>query len=124
MAYNYDSTNVGVPFVRAQCIVINYPVTQQVRVEIHQSEAIKLADNTVRELDQLPKIITGLNLADATPIPLVDVVTGAPLGPSVTMGQVMLSILAVVRKLQNEQAAQLQAEQPVILNAQEPGAVV
>lgn len=100
---NYDSSTVGVPYVRAHRIVIHYPIPSTgapPSAEIEQSEAVKLADGTSRFLSNIFTLNATFDLTDQTPIPLVDPTTGVALGPTVTVGQVMLSILAVVRKHQ------------------------
>lgn len=105
---NFDSTQVGVPYVRAHRIEIFYPDNSRFpSAIISQKVAVKLADGTIRSLpDELTPInVTFDMLTDgATPIPLVDPTTGAPLGPSTTLQQVMLGILAVVRKEQTKGA--------------------
>ena len=110
MSRNYDSTEVGVVYDRAHRIIIHYPESGTELLPwatIEQSEAVKLADGTVRRLDNLPSLQRSFNLTDDgnLPIPLVDPVTGAqivgPNGPMfTTLNQVMLGILAVVRQEQ------------------------
>lgn len=100
---NYDASAVGVPYVRANKITIHYPDNGLAPwATIEQTTAVQLADKTVRVLDKLPALTQTFDLTDQTPIPLVSPATGAPLGPTVTLGEVMLSILAVVRKVQVE----------------------
>lgn len=106
MPQNYDSTQVGVPYVRAHHIEIFYPEdSRRPQVIIRQKLAVKLADGTVRSLEQLPDIIKTFDMATdgSVPVPMVDPTSGAPLGPNTTLQQTMLSILGVVRKLQLEQ---------------------
>ncbi len=106
MAYNYDSTQVGVPYVRAHKIEIFYPVTNRhPQVVIHQQLAVKLADGSVRPLEDLPTLTTTFDMVidGATPIPLVDPTSGAPLGPNTTLQNTMLSNLAVIRREQLKQ---------------------
>lgn len=105
---NFDSSAVGVPYVRAHRIVIHYPEpgsnnTPWARIE--QSEAVKLADGTVRRLSDIETLERQFDMNDLTPIPLVHPETGAPLGQSVTLQQVMLSILAVVRHEQKREVS-------------------
>ncbi len=99
---NYNSTDVGVPYVRAHKIEIFYPVTNRhPQAIIGQQLAVKLADGTVRPLEELtPLTVTFDMVADTAAIPLVDPTSGAPLGPTTTLQQVMLGILAVVRREQ------------------------
>ena len=100
MSTNYDSSQVGVPYVRANKIIIDYSETGMPEVVVEQALAVKLADGTIREFDQIQSFSLVLNLQDTTPIPLVDPTTGANLGANTTLGQVMLGILAVIRKNQ------------------------
>lgn len=103
MARNYDSSNVGVPYVRVNRIEIFYPEDSRTpSAIISQKLAVKMADGSIRSLEELPPInVTFDMLTDGTvPVPLIDPTTGAPLGPSTTLQQVMLGILAVVRKEQ------------------------
>ncbi len=113
---NYDSSQVGVPYVRAPKINISYPPPGSGAAPyatIEQSEAVKLADGTARTLGSLATIEVNFNLADQSPIALVDPDTGAPLAPAAcaALGQlvssgnvnlplVMLCLLAVVRREQ------------------------
>lgn len=103
MPQNYDSTNVGVPYVRAHKVEIFYPVTNRYpQAIIGQQLAVKMADGTVRPLEELTPLTVTFDMAidGATPIPLVDPTSGAPLGMDTTLQQVMLGILAVVRSEQ------------------------
>lgn len=103
MSYNYDASQVGVPYVRAYRIEILYPDGgQRPRAVIEQSLAVKLADGTVRQLEDIPPIQAEFDMmADGlTPIPLIDPSTAAPLGVDTNLRNVMLAILAVVRKQQ------------------------
>ena len=113
---NYDSSAVGVPYVRAPKINITYPPPgsgASPYATIEQSEAVKLADGTARTLGSLSTIEATFNLADQSPIALVDPDTGAALSPATcaALGQlvasgnvnlplVMLCLLAVVRREQ------------------------
>lgn len=106
---NYDASQVGVPYVRAHRIVINYPDGGKLpTATIEQSEAVKLADGTVRALGNLPAIEASFDLAThgTDPIPLVSPENAEHLGADTSLNMVMLSILAVVR------AEQLKAEAP------------
>lgn len=100
---NYDASQVGVPYVRAHKITIHYPDNGGLPwAVIDQSLAVKLADGTVRKLQDLPSIQRSFDLTNdgALPIPLVSPDTGAAMGPSTNLNMVMLGILAVVRKEQ------------------------
>ena len=113
---NYDSTQVGVPYVRAPQINIQYPppgAGAAPYATIAQAEAVKLADGTLRSLGTLPTIEATFDLADQGAIALVNPDSGAPLDPATcaALGQlvasgninlplVMLCLLAVVRREQ------------------------
>lgn len=102
---NHDSTEVGVPYVRAHRIELLYPDNNRFpQAVIHQRLAVKMKDGSVRSLEDLTPInVTFDMLTDGTtPIPLVDPTSGAPLGPNTTLQQTMLAILAVVRREQNK----------------------
>jgi hypothetical protein len=103
---NFDASQVGVPYVRAHKITIHYPDKGLPPVVVvEQSLAVVMADKTVRQLEVLPTIQAELNLAtDAgKPIPLIDKDTGAPLGPTTTLGMVYMQLLAAVRQIQISQ---------------------
>ena len=103
MSQNFDASQVGVPFVRAHKIEIHYPDNGQMPwATIYQSLAVKLADGVVRKIEDLPEITRSFDMANdgADAIPLVSPVTGAALGPSTSLNQVMLDLLAVVRQEQ------------------------
>lgn len=105
MPQNYDSTQVGVPYVRANKVEIFYPVTNRhPQAIISQQLAVKMADGTIRPLEDIPPItVTFDMLTDGTvPIPLVDPTSGVTLGVNTTLQQVMLGILAVVRREQTK----------------------
>lgn len=100
---NYDASQVGVPYVRTHRIVINYPDNGQMpSVVIEQSLACKMADGSVRKLEDLESIFSSLDLQNdgSDPIPLVSPEDGSPLGPSTSLNMVMLGVLAVVRTKQ------------------------
>ncbi len=106
---NYNASQVGVPYVRAHRITINYPEPGRgiPWAVIDQSEAVKLADGSARRIGELPSLQRAFDLQTEgnTPIPLVSPDTGEPLvGPGgpmyTTLTQVMLGILAVVRREQ------------------------
>lgn len=105
---NYDSSAVGVPYVRAQRITIEYPdrgLPPTVRIE--QSLAVKMADGSVRELENKGSFSSSFNMAadGSKPIPLVFPDTGLAIGQNTTLNNTMLAILAVVRNEQNKQEA-------------------
>ena len=102
---NYDSTIVGVPYVRAQRIIINYPdAGKSPSATIEQSLAVKLLDGTVRQLENLPVLDVVFDFAadGSAAIPLVHPDSGSPIGANTTLNNTMLAILAVVRHEQNK----------------------
>lgn len=100
MTNNYDASKVGVPFVRAKKITIDYPdnnLTPSFSAE--QWLAVVLADGTVRNIEKQASLNAAVDLANDgdDPIPLIHPTTGQPLGANTTRKQVMLGILAVLR---------------------------
>lgn len=108
-ATNYDASQVGVPYVRAHRVTINYPDNKQMpTATIEQSLAVRMADGSARQLENLPAISCVLDFSKGNdPIPLVSNETGAPLGADTSLNQAFIAVLAVVRAEQNkaEQAA-------------------
>ncbi len=100
---NYDASQVGVPFVRAYRVDISYPDNGVLpSVVIEQALAVKLADGTVRRLENLNPINISIDLANDgnDPIPLVNPENGAALGANTSLNQTFLAILAVIRSKQ------------------------
>jgi hypothetical protein len=103
MAMKYDASVVGVPYVRAQRIIINYPdAGKSPSATIEQSLAVKLLDGTTRQLETIASINVDFDFVanGNAPIPLVFPDTGLPIGPNTTLNNTMLAILAVVRSEQ------------------------
>jgi len=102
MSTNYNSSSVGVPYVRANNITIQNPPGSLPIVTISQSNAVKLADGSIVELGPAPSFSFALDLATnaTTPIPLVDPTTGAALGANTTLQAIMIGMLAVIRQQQ------------------------
>ena len=104
MTANYDSSTVGVPYVRSTQVIINWPdsIDGLPKAIFSQCNAVILADNTVRNLDTIQTIEIPLDLAnnENNPIPLVNPTTGAALGANTTLNTVMVQILAVIRQAQ------------------------
>lgn len=106
---NYDASKVGVPYVRANRIVIDYPDAGQIPTAVvDMSLAVKLADGTVRNLDALAPLTINIDFAanGKNPVPLVSPEDGSSLGADTTLQMAFLSILAVIRQ------AQIKAETP------------
>jgi len=108
MSLNYDPSQVGVPYIRAQRIVITWPDGGQApAATIEQSWAVKLADGTVRKLADFPQIDATLDFTQGdAPIPLVNPENAQPLGADTTLNQAFLAVLAIVRKEQHEHNAE------------------
>lgn len=100
--FNYDASQVGVPYVRVDNLVIQYPKSGLPFVTLEQTKCVKLSDGTIAQIDVMPSISFPVDLiANAnTPIPIVNPANGAALGPSTTLQGTMLSILAIVRQQQ------------------------
>jgi len=102
---NYNSSAVGVPYVRANNITIQYPENQIPTVTVAQELAVKLADNTIAHLGPFESITFTLDMVNnaTAPVPLVDPTSGAALGPSTNLQSILLGILAIIRQQQNIQ---------------------
>lgn len=105
---NYDASQVGVPYVRAHRLTINWPDNGQMPTAvIEQSLGVKLLDGAVRELERLPALDVALDFANGNvPIPLVSPEDASPLGMDTTLNQAFVAVLAVIRQ------AQIKAETP------------
>lgn len=105
---NYNSTQPGTIYGRVKRIVIDYndqgapPV-----VTIERATAVSLADGTARALDTRAPIAFQVDLANAQNelFPLVHPTTSEPLGSDVSMQNVFLGVLAVVRAKERAQDA-------------------
>lgn len=116
---NYDTRSVGVPYLRVPRIEIGYPPPgsgESPDVTLHQVWAVKMADDSIQVLRNLPPeavINTPIDATAQTPITLVDPDSGDALAQPtrdaiaaaitsgvVTMPIAMLVILAVARSIQ------------------------
>jgi len=101
--HNYDSTEIGTPFVRVRDLRITYPAANTATIVCTEEEAVRLAGGAIRSLGDI-----GLFSFDVMPqdmqmmVPLVDPATGQALpgNPSMSYLQIMLGILAAVRAQQ------------------------
>lgn len=102
---NYDSSQVGVPYIRVPSIQIEYPQPLHASVKLSEVEAVMLADGSIRQLNELGEIsfmVTPAGMADV--LRLVDPTTGDDIpGATMTVQQLMLGILAMVRREQRKQ---------------------
>lgn len=103
---NYDSSQVGVPYVRVPTIQISYPQPLHGSIKFQEVEAVILADGTPRQLNELGErsfTVTPAQMSDV--IQLVDPTTGNDIpGQTTTVLQLMLGILAMIRREQLAQA--------------------
>ena len=108
MTMNYDASQIGVPYVRAHRLIISYPdAGQKPTAVVEQSLAVKLADGTVRKLENLTDLTFELDFTKGNdPLPLVNPDDATPLGQDTTLNQAFLAVLAVIR------AEQVRAETP------------
>ena len=101
---NYDSSQVGVPYIRVNNIAVQYNTNHLPVVTIQQMLAVKLADGSFVEIGPapVPSFTFTIDLIDNgnTAIPLIDPTTGASLGANTTANQTMLAILAAIRAQQ------------------------
>ena len=101
---NYNASTVGVPYVRVNNININYLPDMKAHVTFNQVMAVELADGSVVELGStpIPNATFALDMVSEinNSYPLVDNVTGANLGASMTLGQVLVGVLAIIRQNQ------------------------
>jgi hypothetical protein len=103
--FNYDSSSVGVPYVRVSNMHISYTTDSLCCVNASQELSVKLADGSIAIIEQLTPISFTIDLKTqgSEAFGLVHPTTGTPLGQSVTNNQIMLSILAALRAKQIEQ---------------------
>ena len=101
---NFDASQVGVPYVRAHRLIIEYPDSSSTPTAyVEQSLAVKLADGSVRTLENLQPLAVPLDFSKGNdPIPLVSPENAKPLGQDTTLNQAFLAVLAVVRDAQNK----------------------
>lgn len=98
---NFDSTIVGKPYSRIERIVIDYTAPNTAEVSYQEQEHVKLEDGSHRPIgSENVRYFTVLPQDLALTVPLKDVQTGVDLGASMSYGQVMLGVLAVIREKQ------------------------
>ena len=104
MTANYNSSQVGVPYVRGTQVIINYPdgVSGNPQATIAQNNAIILADMSIRNLEAIGNLVIPLDFVNNgnTPIPMVDPTTGDDLGETTTLNNIYLQVLAICRQEQ------------------------
>jgi hypothetical protein len=99
---NYNSSVVGVPYVRVPHLTISYPSPGLAIAEIVQEQAVLLADNSVARLGPLPTLTVTFDLTTHGDdvIPIVSPDSGADIGASTTLNTIFLSVLAAIRQVQ------------------------
>jgi hypothetical protein len=105
MSYNYDASQVGVPYVRASRVLIDYLDNGRLPVAvIEQALVVKLADGNIRELEKINSIKVDLDFAGhgTDPVALVNPSNGAPLGANTNLNTIMVQMLAFIRAKQVE----------------------
>ena len=109
MVANYDASQVGVPYIRIPEVGIVYTVEGKAIVTAFQDLAVKLLDNSLVVIKQLPPLSFTIDLATqgSDTVPLVSPATGEALGPTVSNNMIMLSILAALRVAQLAQNSAL-----------------
>jgi hypothetical protein len=102
---NYNpSSPVGVPYVRAHKVTINWPDRGLVPTfAIEQSLAVRLTDESIRQIELLPTLHGTMDLANDgdDAIQVVHPDTGVEIpGMTTSLNQAFLAVLAVVRQAQ------------------------
>lgn len=104
MTSNYDASQVGVPYVRVNQLIINWPdaLGGLPSVNIQQCNAVLLADGTVRDLNGLSPIMSQLDFVNNgnTAVSVVDPSTGVATGSNTTLNITFAQVLAIIRQLQ------------------------
>lgn len=101
MTAAFDTTVPGQTFSRVQSLHIRYtaPMTAQAVVELQ--DHVPLTDGTFAPIGSVEALVINIKPEDMdASVPLLDPGTGAPLGAEMTIGQVFLGILAVIRSRQ------------------------
>lgn len=100
---HYDSTQVGVPFVRVRDLRITYPAANTASIVCTEEEAVRLTGDAIRSFGDIGSLTFNvLPQHMQMLVPLVDPATGQALpgNPSMSYLQIMLGILAAVRAQQ------------------------
>jgi hypothetical protein len=99
---NYNSSQVGVPYVRVARLTVSYPTPGFAQAEIVQDSAVLLADGSVARIESLPTLTANFDLTNHGDdvIPIVSPDTGMDIGASTTLNTIFLSILAAIRQVQ------------------------
>lgn len=102
MQRNYNTTEVGDPYIRIDRITIDYTGPAQGTVAMNEVVAVKLADSSITKLRESGGLTADISPAVfAEVFPVVNPDTGQPIpGMTMTGQQIMLGILAFCRKRQ------------------------
>jgi hypothetical protein len=105
MSANYDGSAVGVPYVVAGKLTIEWTDSASgvPRAIIEQGLRVKLADGSVRDLNEaLPTLNVPLDFAahGNDPVPIVDINTGNATGQYTTLNATFAQVLAIIRTAQ------------------------
>jgi hypothetical protein len=114
MPRNYDTTVVGVPYVRIDIIGIEYAGPAQGAVDMNEVLAVKLADGSITKLQEFGGLTADISPAVfAEVFPIISPDTGQPIpGQQMTGQQIMLGILAFCRKRQMQRDLAEQSPAP------------
>jgi hypothetical protein len=94
---------LGKPFVRVSQLIIDYPAPSTAHVRMSEELAILTDTGTIEKIRDLGDTRFVIGPGDmATSLTLVHPATAQPLGPTMTYEQLMLGLLAAVRKNQLE----------------------
>ena len=99
---NYDSSEVGVPYTRIPEVVIDYPMPLTAIVNCTEVDSLKLADGELLQYGSPGQFTFQINPNDmGEVIQLVDPTTGHDIpGATMTVQQIMIGILGVIRSRQ------------------------
>jgi len=104
MSRNYDASQVGRPYVRVPSIQIKYPSPLHATVTFQEVEAVVLQDGSVRQIGDLGERSFSVDPGDMDDVlQLRDPTTGNVIpGATMTVQQLMLGMLAIIRREQTK----------------------
>src|ERR1017187_5507349 len=98
---NYDSTLVGVPYVRCNSIIIQYTIGVLPVVTVNQEKAVKLADGSISILEEPVQSFTfELDLINnaTTTIPMINPDSGSLLGVNTNLQDTLIDMASIIRQ--------------------------
>lgn len=100
---NYNSTDIGDPYVRVPLVEIKYPAPGVANIRIIEDLAIKAKDGSIKHLETLGQLEWSITPSDmGKSLQLVHPDTGDAIpGATMTYQQLMLGLLAAIRYQQN-----------------------